>query len=468
LNTIFWERIRPLLLWIGAALVLDLAGAQHVFMQQTVAAAALAIIAIVWLVPSLIVRADPSPHGALLPSLSLLPLIAFVASMIDLAVFIPKDGGWSVTRIGILLIGIVGLLGAPRLGAGAVAVVAALLGTAIRTVHMEYTAITPSNGDMLPLVNGAIANLLSGNSPYTTYQMPWEVPLTYLPVTWLSYLPPYLLGADLRWTNVAAQLIILAALAWLAVRRSGTAATWRGELTLVLWAWLYLQPSVIHWDTSNTAPITWALLAALMALVVAGRALPAAIALGLTAAGTPLIAVFGPFVGLHWLRRYGLQHTLRLLVIGSVVAAVIVAPFALWSPGDFVGGVYRWFNQIDGWPREKWLQTDPPVWSIITGFSGEFWARGVEGWLKPIQALIVGGAAALYWFRGARADRLSGHAAAAYLGFMLFNPVLWPYLYNPALVVGLVGLVALIAPQPVASRATEPVAEPQTRQPRFS
>lgn len=468
MNTISWERIRPLLLWIGAALVLDVAGAQHVYMQQTVAAAALAIIAIVWLVPSLIFRADPSPTGALAPSLSLLPLIAFIASMIDLSVFIPRDGGWSGTRIAILVIGIVGLLGALRLGTGAVTIVAALLGTAIRTVHMEYTAIIPTNGDMLPLVNGAITNLLGGNSPYAMYRMPWEVPLTYLPVTWLSYLPPYLLGADLRWTNVGAQIVILAALAWLAARRSGAAATWRGELSLVLWAWLYLQPSVIHWDTSNTAPITWALLATLMALVIAGSTVPAAIALGLTAAGTPLIAVFGPFVALHWLRRYGWQQTIRLLVIGGVVAAVIVLPFALWSPSDFVNGVYRWFNQIDGWPRQKWLETDPPVWSIITGFSGEFWTRGAEGWLKPIQALIVAGAAALYWFRGARADRLTDHAAAAYLGFMLFNPVLWPYLYNPALVVGLVGLVALIAPQPVASRAPEPVAEPQTRQPRFS
>jgi hypothetical protein len=32
--------------------------------------------------------------------------------------------------------------------------------------------------------------------------------------------------------------------------------------------------------------------------------------------------------------------------------------------------------------------------------------------------------------------------AAAFLLFMLFNPVLWPYLYNPALVAALAAVAA--------------------------
>jgi hypothetical protein len=441
---------RALGCWIVAALVLDIAGAQHVYTQQTVAAAALAALGLVWLLGGALFNS-----GEPLRSLALLPVAGLVPAMIDVATFVPPDGGWSPLRLAILWGGGLTLLATIRLGAAAVVAVALLLGTAIRMIHLRHIPITPPNGDMLPLVQGALDNLLAGRSPYTTYQMPWDVPLTYLPITWLSYLPAYLLRLDLRWTNIAAEIVILLALAWLSAQRGGWRATLRNGWLLTLWAWLFLQPSVIHWDAGNTAPITWALLAVTFALVLAGRDRTGALALGLTAAASPLITVFAPFVGLYWLRARGIVATARLVAGSMIVAAVFVLPFVLWAPGDFINGTYRWFNTLDGWPLQKWRETDPPVWGIITGFSGEFWQRGTQAWLKPIQALIVGGVLGLYWWRGAPREQLAPHAAVAYLGFMLFNPVLWPYLYNPAIVVGLVGLAAVIAPRSLS--ATAPV-----------
>lgn len=479
LTTHVLSRTRSIWLWAAAALILDLAGSQHVYTQPAVAAAVLAGLVVAWLVPvSFWQPADRAATPAA-PLLALLPLAAFVAALIDVATFVPIDGGWSPERLWLLIGGGVLLLALGlgyvrgRLAAGVVALAALGLGTLVRLIHMDYIPIEPANGDMLPLVQGALDHLLAGRSPYRTYQMPWDVPLTYLPVTWLAYLPPYLLGLDLRWTNFAAELTIGGALAWLGARYAGAARgattrrqSWLAEPTLLLWAWLFLQPSVIHWDMGNTAPITWALLAVTVALVLAEHDRAGAVALGLTAAGTPLVAVFGPFIGLYWLRQRGLVQTIRLVLISAVVAALFVVPFLLWAPGDFINGTYRWFNTLEGWPRQKWLETDPPIWSVITGFSGEFWSRGTERWLKPIQALIVLGVAGLYWLRGAPAERLSQHAAAAYLGFMLFNPVLWPYLYNPALVVGLVGLAAPIAAY-TAARQPVPVAESRS-QPTFS
>lgn len=450
---------RSLWIWVLAALLLDVAGSQHVYSRPTIAAAVLAGLAMLWLLPR--------PHAlrelSVQRVVALLPVVALVAAMVDVATFVPANSGWSPARFVLLFGGGALLLTLNRAPAVWIAGAALALGTAIRLIHMRHVAITPANGDMLPLAQGAIANLLAGRSPYMTYTMPWEVPLTYLPVTWLAYLPTYLANLDLRWTNIAAQVVIGGAVAWLAAQRGGT--SWRNEPALILWAWLFLQPSVIHWDTGNTAPITWALLAVLIALTVAGKQRAAAVALGVTAAGTPLIAVFGPFVALHWLRRYTWVQTARLLVIAGMVAAVVIVPFFVWAPQDFVQGTYRWFNTLDGWPRQKWLETEPPIWSIITGFSGEFWARGVENWLKPIQAFIVVGVASLFWWRGAPADQLSKHAAVAYLGFMLFNPVLWPYLYNPALVVGLVGLVALPAAQPIVEPRAVSIPEKRAGQP---
>jgi hypothetical protein len=460
LTTIVSSRRRSIWLWIVAALALDIAGSQHVYTLANVGAAVVAALALLWIAPPSIWRAlAPSERAPHRPFALLLP-VGFVAAVLDIASFVPPDGGWTPERLTLLIAGLIALLMLIRFSAIVIATGAFVLGTIIRVIHMENIPVTPPNGDMLPLVQGAIGNLLAGNSPYQTYQMPWEVPLTYLPVTWLSYLPAYLLGADLRWTNIGAELVIAGAIIWLSKERNGWETAWQREPGLVLWGWFYLQPSVIHWDTGNTAPITWALLAVTLALVLAERHTAAAIALGITAAGTPFVAVFALFIGLHWLRERGLVETIRLTVVAGVVAGLIIAPFLLWSPGDFVTGTYRWFNNIDGWPRQKWVETDPHIWSVITGFSGEFWARGTEGWLKPIQALIVLLTAALYWLRGARLALLTSHAVAAFLGFMLFNPVLWPYLYNPALIVGLVGIAGGALTGFAYESVRAPVAEP--------
>ena len=262
-------RSRPFWVWAATAFVLDIAGAQHVYTLPTVIAALLTGLALLWLMPA----SDAEPHGsgASQRLLALLPIAAFATAMIDVATFVPpieEAGGWTAERLWLLAGGIVVLLLAAQLKVGWVALTAFVLGTSIRVIPMEHIAIIPENGDMLPLVGGALDNFLAGRSPYRMYQMPWDVPLTYLPVTWLAYLPTYLLGVDLRWTNVVAELVVLGAVAWLAAERSAWPTTWRHEPSLALWAWLYLLPSVVHWDMGNTAPITWALLAVTLALVV--------------------------------------------------------------------------------------------------------------------------------------------------------------------------------------------------------
>lgn len=443
---------RALWIWIAAAAVIDIAGAQHVYTQPSIAAAALAVLAVLALAP---IRPSPDTTRRLL---GLLPVLALVAAVVDVATWVPPNGGYNAPRLLLLFGGGAVLLLLNRASAVAIVGVSFVLGTALRFIHLRHVPIEPANGDMLPLVQGAAQQLLAGLSPYRVYEMPWQVPLTYLPLTWLAYVPAYMAGIDVRWTNVLAQLTILAALVWLAARHGGL----RDNPALLLWSWMYLQPSVIHWDTGNTAPITWAMLAVTFACVLGNKPRAGATALGLTAAGTPLVAVFGPFIALHWLRRHGVLRLLALLAGAAALAAAIVVPFLVWSPEQFILGVYRWFNDINAWPRTKWLETDPPIWSIITGFSGEFWLRGAERWLKPIQAVIVLAVALLYWRRGATADRLCAHAAAAYLGFMLFNPVLWPYLYNPALVVGLVGIAGYRVLVPAAIAAVQERATPTT------
>ena len=489
------RHLLPYALMIALGLVLDVTGALHVYglsalMGQRLAAGAAALlvaIALGWLAVAAReprTEACPEPkrrdreprtgdqrtkneeqtsghafrvtHSAAHSTqrfLAFLMLLAWIATARDVVLFLAPRA--AVFERVLLAVGALGLaLAVLRPPApGWLAVMAALLGTVVRLVSFAHVPIEPPRGDMLPLVQGALGNLLAGRSPYTTYAMPWELPLTYLPATWLAYLPPSLLGLDIRLTNLAAELAIGATLAWLAARRrlrSGAArgalaAVWQAEPGLLLWAWVFLQPTALHWSLTTTAPVLWALLALLLALLVGARDRAAAIGLGLCVAASPLTGVVAPFVLLRWLRAWGWRRSLGLAAWATLIAVVFILPFLLWSPDQFIFGTLRWFNDNDLFPRLRWEMDH--TWARMVGFSGIFWRHGLVGGLKPLQALLIAGLAVLYWRWGATAGRLAPFVTAALLLFTVFNPVLWPYLYNPALVAALVAIVEIATDQ---------------------
>jgi hypothetical protein len=83
------------------------------------------------------------------------------------------------------------------------------------------------------------------------------------------------------------------------------------------------------------------------------------------------------------------------------------------------------------------------TWARVVGFSGIFWRHGLVAILKPFQALLLVGLVALYWHWGASGRRLAPFVAAAFILFTAFNPILWPYLYNPALIGALLATTTL-------------------------
>ncbi|NNJ09780.1 hypothetical protein EKD04_005525 [Chloroflexales bacterium ZM16-3] len=316
---------------------------------------------------------------------------------------------------------------------------AALLGSIVRVMSFASVPIDPAHGDMLPLVQGAIGHLLAGQSPYAMYAMPWEVPLTYLPLTWLAYLPPYLLGADLRITNLVAELSVGLALAWLA--HTTGQVTGLSVTGLLIWAWLFLQPSALSWSLATTAPVQWALLIALLVLLSTDHVRMSAIMLGLCVAATPLVSVIIPFALLRWMRLGGWRLVLRCVGIAALLGVSLIAPFLIWAPQLFIFGVWRWFNDNDLYPRLRWDMDQ--TWARMIGFSGMFWRHKLVGLLKPIQAVLLLSTAALYHRGGSTTMGMAPYVTAAFLFFTLFNPVLWPYLYNPALLAALVSITPL-------------------------
>jgi hypothetical protein len=320
-----------------------------------------------------------------------------------------------------------------------VAAAAALVGTVARLVHFSRFPIDVG-GDMLPLVRAALDSFLAGHSPYAYHRVPDLLPLTYYPLTWLAYLPARLLHLDLRLTNLVAELAIPAALLY-AGRRSGerVAETAQGPVgtALVLWSFVFLLPSSVFFDRITTAPVAWALLAWALAACARGSRWDWLWA-GVLAAATPLAILPLLFLLLVWWQKLAWRKALGRAALAAAVALVFIVPFYLWSPRGFLDGAVLWFNDLDRFPGSKWrvFQT----WQRYVGFGGLFWRAGLERWLLPIQWLLVAGLAVLYWRRRGGRGLLPAYLASAFIAFMVFNSVHWPYFYQPALGCGLVAL----------------------------
>lgn len=449
-----------LILTLALALTLDISGALHVYglgfvMSQRYAllvSGLLLICAAAWLVCSVwFDRANEQAihfdWGRLLAGAALLIWLASCYNGIWLLAELLSWVWLLVALSGVVLF--VRALVRP-ISNLALACWAALFGSCARLLAFDDLEIVPQNGDMLPLVQAALANLLEGRNPYQIYRMPWEVPLTYLPVTWLAYLPSFQLGLDIRITNIAAELSIGAALVWLSRALKDRPSQQKDvDLALAVWACIFLQPSSVNWALSTSAPIFWACVVFGLVLLLAERHWQAALALGLAAAASPLSVIVMPFVALFWLRRFGWYRTAGYLLLFGGLFGLLVAPFLLWSPESFLFGVWRWFNDNSLYPRLRWDMDH--TWARMPGLSGIFWRRGLEYLLKPIQMLLM--LALLVWFvcHGALGRLLAPTIVAAYILFTVFNPVVWPYFYVPALVMALVALAALERPEaPVA------------------
>jgi hypothetical protein len=451
-----------LVLTIWLALLLDITGALHAYglgalMGQRLSLAGALLLVVVsggWLVVVAQATCAPSHPSGLAGAaihqrrlVLLLLLLAWLATLANMALFLlPTVGPLSALVMGggLLALALAVVWPPPTVWVLALAVG---LGTFARLASFAHVPIHPSHSDMLPLVVGALKNVLAGHSPYTLYHMPWELPLTYLPVTWLAYLPPFLAGLDVRITNLLAELGVGGALLWLALVRSrqsagGQSVRGREEIGLLLWGWFFLQPSTLNWSLSTTIPVLWALLSLLLVLVVAGRLGWAALVFGLCLAASPIAALVGPFVLLCWLWAAGWRRTLVLAATAAGVAALCIVPFWRWSPEQFLFGTWRWFNDNNLYPRLRWDMDN--TWAVHVGFSGVFWRHGWVSLLKPMQAALVLALAGFYALWRAPAHLIAPLVAAAVLLFMVFNPVLWPYLYTPAMVAALVALVSLV------------------------
>lgn len=321
-------------------------------------------------------------------------------------------------------------------------VAALLAGIGLRAFDFIAVPIDARRADMVPLVGAAVARLLEGHDPYVLYGMPWPLPLTYMPLTWLAYVPAVVAGMDLRWTSAACELGLLVLL-WRIAGRSAR------PLLLVYAAW-FASTVMPFTDAITAMPVQSCAVTAAVVLA-ATRSRVSAAGLGVAAATTPLAGAVAPLVALAWWREGGWRVVARRASVAAVVFAVLVVPWIIGNPRGFWVGPVRWFNNIDGFPRRTWNESH--AWAWVPGLTGVFWTLGLERLLRPLQLVLVAGIVALV----ARASRgrsavdpvaFVQAALATLVAFVAVNVIVWPYHYEPAMTLGLGVLALASVPSP--------------------
>jgi hypothetical protein len=374
----------------------------------------------------------------------LLPIAPMVCSFFWTRPFVPTDDAlyWNAMVVTAPLL-IVALIWA-RCDPIYVASVVASVGFVLRLVHFSEFSID-EGADMLPLVRSGVARFVASQNPYRYYDLPAPLPLTYYPITWLAYVPPYVCHVDLRWTNLIAEVSIPGALLYanshdirgrdLSGPSSPSPRTMR--LGLLAWAIQFMLPSSIYFDRITTAPVAWALITWCLVLTVRAPAY-SWVALALTAGATPLAAIMAPAIFVFWWKRRSLKAAVLATVKAGLLTAAVLAPFVFWSPQGFLDGAVLWFNDLSRYPGTTWRAYRP--WARYVGFGGMFWSAGLEHALAPIQWGLVATVTTLFARRAPSDEAFASHVAAAFVAFMLFNSVHWPYFFQPAICAAFVAL----------------------------
>ena len=304
---------------------------------------------------------------------------------------------------------------------------------------IAFFPLNPMKSDCLPLISAANLNFLSGHFPYITYPLvSGPVVLTYLPATWLVYLPAVILHVDLRWTN------LLLSLAAIAVTYFSVRPSHRPLAASLLSLFILLPFSQFQHDIYTS--LQWFLLAATFALLERQRWLAAAAAMACGVAASQLILIMSPFFAVFLFRRLGLRKTLQAAFVFLIFVALWVGPFLIASPQQFLYGVLTHWSLARGitvrvFNFSFWL------WVALAHFGADTVRN-----LQRIQTFAL-----LILFAVSLRSKLVSPvnfwrwAAASVTLFTLTNFIVWPYFY----VTGLFALVLSILASPASSATNE-------------
>ena len=285
--------------------------------------------------------------------------------------------------------------------------------------------INVRRSDLLPVISAGNDSLLAAVNPYHVYTFPNETDLlTYLPGTWLPFLPFRLLRMDLRFANIIFTVAVTLCVYFAADSR------YRREVVGLMG--LLLMCPYLQYRHEIYIQGHWLSLAVCFLLLQRQRVLGAAAAFGWSMATSQFSWILLPFLLLYVFRSFGLRRAVEALVVASLVFAAMVGPFLIWSPHAFAYSVLTHWAEL------------PDV--IVRTMNLSYWVTRFLpiSALQPVQALIVG-ALLLYCVLRVKFTSLADcfqWMSICLLSFILLNRLIWGYFYLSLALVMIMSVVA--------------------------
>ncbi|MFH1435020.1 MAG: glycosyltransferase family 87 protein, partial [Pseudomonadota bacterium] len=289
--------------------------------------------------------------------------------------------------------------------------------------------------DMIVLIHQAALRFLDGYNPYRIHFCGHDLPLTYLPLLWLSYVPAVLAGLDPRVMSV-----IYAACCAVIIYRWKGKKEHAGVFMFLAVVWFF-QAEVL-WATvfAESAPF-WLLACLFMWAVARGRKVEACLFFGLMLGVRHFALLFLPFALVWFMTRGGRDDAdaaarrniswkgLVYPAVSGVMATAVIAPAILANSRAFFFGTLHWLTSF-GLVHRDW-------WDQELSLAPLFYAGHIEHMLLWIQIGLLASAFLVFLvlaWRRKFAPRFVGgtvwaFCSMAYIGFLLFNLIVWRHLH---------------------------------------
>lgn len=299
-------------------------------------------------------------------------------------------------------------------------------------VAIVLIPIDRGGADMLPYINHAVDAFLAGRNPYAEdFSALGKNPFFYMPLQWLIYLPPWVIGVDARVVNVLSAAAIVA-LVEVAARRDLVSGSLRAGVYPLL-----LSPLAFPMMHSGQVFAYWLCTLGFGLLALEGRWTGAAAIAGLAigirpTAALPAVALFVGLLGhvprVVWLRS---------AAVGVVVVSAGLLPFIVSYP-DALNVML-----VDGPKRALAVAhavQDPLPQIAASAIMDHFGLDRFDVWIETCVAVAFLPVAWLAARRGIQ--HLLCAAGVMYAATIAFNPYLHRYYYVAGLLLFAIGISA--------------------------
>ena len=184
---------------------------------------------------------------------------------------------------------------------------------------------------MLWNIDRTLSLMLDGQFPYIDDPPPG---MPYWPGTFLSYLPPFLFGVDIRSVNVLFETATVCLVLWpvQSKRPDGVGDSELQQLALPIF--MLLPAWTVYGVGTQYAPTVFATV--LFARVVGTRGgLWQAIALGFAVAVNQMLGILGLLILPFWVRRFGLTRSGLFAAAALGWCLLLLSPFLIWNAAEF-------------------------------------------------------------------------------------------------------------------------------------